>query len=83
LPIEKNVDDDVAQPIIIKKSSKPFENSNFHSMPVALLKEPIKNSRTTKQQTISTVKRPQLTNYALNEGSNLGVKLGFHPTLFS
>ena len=40
-------------------------------------------SRTTKQQTISTTKKPQLTNYAMNEGSNLGVKLGFHPTLFS
>jgi hypothetical protein len=52
-------------------------------MPVSLLKDPIKMSRTTKQQTISTIKRPQLTNYALNEGNNLGVKLGFHPTLFS
>jgi hypothetical protein len=52
-------------------------------MPVPLMKDQIKQSRTTKQQTISTVKRPQLTNYALNEGTNLGVKLGFHPTLFS
>lgn len=82
LPIEKNVDDDAVQPIIIKQSSKPFE-SQGQSMPVSLLKDPVKMSRTTKQQTISTVKRPQLTNYALNEGNNLGVKLGFHPTLFS
>ena len=52
-------------------------------MPVSLLKDQTRMSRTTKQQTISTTKKPQLTNYALNEGSNLGVKLGFHPTLFS
>jgi hypothetical protein len=51
-------------------------------MPVPLNKDGIKMSRTTKQ-TITTVKRPQLTNYALNEGNNLGVKLGFQPTLFS
>jgi hypothetical protein len=41
-----------------------------------------KMSRTTKQQTLSTIRRPQLTNYALNEG-NLGVKLGFNPSFFS
>ena len=52
-------------------------------MPIVLTKDAIKGSRTTKQQTISTAKRPQLTNYALNEGANLGVKLGFQPTLFS
>lgn len=63
LPVEKNVDDDAAQPIIIKKSSKPFEGS---SMPIPLGKDTNKMSRTTKQQTISTVKKPQLTNYALN-----------------
>lgn len=80
LPPERNVDDDAAQPIIIKKSSKPVEGN---SMPLPLNKEGTKGSRTTKQQTISTVKRPQLTNYALNEGNNLGVKLGFQPTLFS
>ena len=71
------------QPIIIKKSSKPLADVQGQSMPVSLLKDQTKMSRTTKQQTISTTKKPQLTNYALNEGSNLGVKLGFHPTLFS
>ena len=74
------MDDDAAQPIIIKKSAKPAES---HSMPIPLAKDATKGSRTTKQQTISTVKRPQLTNYAINEGGNLGVKLGFQPTLFS
>lgn len=83
LPTEKNVEDDAVQPIIIKKSSRPIEDKG-HSMPVGLLKDhQQKMSRTTKQQTITSVKRPQLTNYALNEGSNLGVKLGFQPTLFS
>jgi hypothetical protein len=52
-------------------------------MPISFNKD-IQRSRVTKQQTISTaVRRPQLTNYALNEGTNLGVKLGFQPTLFS
>ena len=84
LASEKNIDDDAAQPIIIKKSSKQPEH-NSGSMPMPFNKD-IQKSRTTKQhqQTISTaVKRPQLTNYALNEGTNLGVKLGFQPTLFS
>jgi hypothetical protein len=63
LPIEKNIDDDTVQPIIIKKSAKPAEGQ---SMPVSLLRDAAKMSRTTKQQTISTAKRPQLTNYALN-----------------
>ena len=80
LPVQKNVDDDTAQPIIIKKSAKPVEG---HSMPVPLTKDMTKGSRTTKQQTITTVRRPQLTNYAMNEGGSLGVKLGFQPTLFS
>jgi hypothetical protein len=77
------VDDDVAQPIIIKKSAAAHDSGHGFSMPVSLLKDPIKMSRTTKQQTISTAKRPQLTNYALNEGSNLGVRLGFNPMLFT
>ena len=54
-----------AQPIIIKKSSKQ-PNPNSSSMPIPFNKETQK-SRATKQQTISTaVRRPQLTNYALN-----------------
>ena len=52
-------------------------------MPVPISVGGVKGSRTTKQQTISSTRRPQLTNYALNESSHLGVKLGFHPTLFS
>jgi hypothetical protein len=41
-------------------------------------------SRTTKQQTLSTIRRPQLTNYALNDrDGNLGVRLGFNPSIFS
>ncbi len=76
------MDDDAVQPIIIKQSSKPLENQG-QTMPIGLLKDQTKISRTTKRQTISTVKRPQLTNYAMNEGSSLGVKLGFQPTLFS
>jgi hypothetical protein len=52
-------------------------------MPIPLGKDTNKMSRTTKHQTLSTIRKPQLTNYALNEGTNLGVKLGFQPTLFS
>jgi hypothetical protein len=79
--VERNVDDDTVQPIIIKKSSKN-DASNQFSMPVTLNKD-IKLSRSTKQQTLTSIRRPQLTNYALNESNNLGVKLGFNPTLFS
>jgi hypothetical protein len=42
----------------------------------------LKNSRSTKQTTLNTIKRPQLTNYAMNE-ANLGIKLGMNNTLFS
>ena len=66
LPSEKNVEDDAAQPIVIKKSSKQPEIP-FSSMPVSFNKDAAQKSRATKQQTISTaVRRPQLTNYALN-----------------
>ena len=82
LPTEKNVDDDAVQPIIIKKSSKPLEGQGS-AMPIPITVGGIKQSRTTKQQTISSTRRPQLTNYAMNESNHLGVKLGFHPTLFS
>lgn len=82
LPVERNVDDDTVQPIIIKKSSKPLSGIK-PSMQIPLNNDVIKMSKTTKQQTMSKIRRPQLTNYALNDGSNLGVKLGFNPTLFS
>lgn len=44
--------------------------------------EILKNSRTSKQTTLNTIKRPQLTNYAMNE-ANLGIKVGISNTLFS
>jgi hypothetical protein len=46
--------------------------------------EALKNSRSTTKQTttMNTIKKPQLTNYALNE-VNLGIKLGMNNTLFS
>lgn len=44
--------------------------------------EMLKNSRTSKQTTLHTVKRPQLTNYAMNE-ANLGLKVGLSNSLFS
>ena len=31
---------------------------------------------------LSTLRKPQLTNYALNE-ANLGVKMGMNPSIFS
>lgn len=37
---------------------------------------------TQKQPSLSTIRKPQLTNYALNE-ANLGVQMGMNPTLFS
>lgn len=42
----------------------------------------MKNSRSTKQTTLNTIKKPQLTNYAMNE-VNLGLKVGMSNTLFS
>lgn len=44
--------------------------------------EMLKNSRSTKQTTLNTIKKPQLTNYAMNE-VNLGLKVGMNNTLFS
>ncbi len=44
--------------------------------------EHLKNSRSTKQTTLNTIKKPQLTNYALNE-ANLGLKVAMSNTLFS
>ena len=41
----------------------------------------LKNSRSTKQTTLNTIKKPQLTNYALNE-VNLGLKVAMNNTLF-
>lgn len=40
------------------------------------------NGQQQVQPSLVTVRRPQLTNYALND-ANLGVKLGFHPALFT
>ena len=35
-----------------------------------------------KQPSLSTIRKPQLTNYALNE-ANLGVQMGMNPSIFS
>ena len=39
-------------------------------------------SRGTNNYSFSSVRRPQLTNYAMNE-ANLGVQVGLNPTIFS
>ncbi len=54
----------------------------MHSDPINRQSELLKNSRSTKQTTLNTIKKPQLTNYALNE-ANLGLKVGMNNTLFS
>ena len=92
IPSEKNVDDDATQPIIIKQSSI---NSNTklrknHHEPTNKLNTTkdsvnINRSRMTtnfKQPSLSTIRKPQLTNYALNE-ANLGVQMGMNPSIFS
>lgn len=77
LPSEKNVDDDVSQPIIIKKSKNEFNNK------LNSTKDSINKSLNTKPQpSLSTIRKPQLTNYALNE-ANLGVQMGMNPSIFS
>lgn len=41
-----------------------------------------KSLHTGKHPSISTIRKPQLTNYALNE-ANLGVQMGMNPSIFS
>jgi hypothetical protein len=45
-------------------------------------KDSINKSMNTGKPTLSTIRKPQLTNYALNE-ANLGVQMGMNPSMFS
>ncbi len=67
----------MSQPIIIKKSKNEFKNK------LNSTKDSINRSTNTgKQPSLSTIRKPQLTNYALNE-ANLGVQMGMNPSIFS
>ena len=75
IPSEKNVDDDATQPIIIKQSSihsnKMIKGHHDAGHKLNTTKDSlnIKKSRMTtnfKQPSLSTIRKPQLTNYALN-----------------
>jgi hypothetical protein len=62
--------------ILLQNNSNDFMSMNRHN-------DMLKNSRSTKQATtLNSIRKPQLTNYAMNE-ANLGLKLGMNNTLFS
>lgn len=75
---ERNVEDDVTQPIIIKKSKLAEVKHKLNSTKDSLNK----SLNTAKPASLSTIRKPQLTNYALNE-ANLGVQMGMNPSIFS
>lgn len=77
LATQKNVEDDISQPIIIKQSKNILYNKKLNST-----KDSINKSMNTGKPTLSTIRKPQLTNYALNE-ANLGVQMGMNPSMFS
>lgn len=71
------MEDDVSQPIIIKKSKNEVKNK------LNSTKDSINRSiNNNKHPSLSTIRKPQLTNYALNE-ANLGVQMGMNPSIFS
>lgn len=83
------MEDDASQPIIIKQSSAQVKHKKVidASKKLNTTKDSMnfsKSRMTTnfKQPSLSTIRKPQLTNYAMNE-ANLGVQMGMNPSIFS
>jgi hypothetical protein len=80
LPSEKNVEDDTMQPIIIKKSKNKEQQKNQMNMRNDNKNNNYRSGKVMKNENISYIKKPQLTNYAMNS-AKLGVQIGINPTI--